>query len=169
MSILQSPVARVACLLWLAPALSGCGLVTGGTRQSVYTDASPAGARVESVPQSVGYATPTTLELERGKNYTLSFSAPGYAAKTVEVRRSIRPWVVVADILMGVVPVVIDAATGSWYRLTPASLSVSLDRAVPGDGPDHVRLSLTMEERPDQNRLRIDSTAPGVTVTVQRR
>jgi hypothetical protein len=111
--------------------------------------------------------TPTALQLERKSNYTLTFSAPGYLPQKVELRRSIRGGIVVLDVLLGVVPVVVDAATGAWYRLSPDALDVCLlkvDASVAG--PDRIDVSFALQPGRDATELRVHGT-PGHGVNVR--
>lgn len=116
---------RTVLVAVLTVSVSACGLVFGGTRQNIRLDASPT-ASIKTQPVTSDYTTPASISLERSKNYTVTFAATGYQPKTLEVQRSIRGGIVVLDIICGLVPVIIDAATGAWYKLTPEVSSVTL-------------------------------------------
>lgn len=153
----------LVCLLAGSPFLAGCGVIFGGTRQSIRATSSPEGAVIRTAPQTVEYKTPTTLNLERKQEYVLTFAAPGYSEQKVELQRSIRGGILVLDILSGVVGVVIDAATGGWYKLSPDVTNVSLTKlnaATPG--PDVITVGLNK----DGNALTVVSSEPSVVVNV---
>jgi hypothetical protein len=145
-------------------------LILSGTRQGVRATSYPHGATVTTSPETTQHSTPASLDLERGKNYILTFSAPGYYPRAVELRRRIRPVVVACDIIMGVVPVVVDAATGAWYRLSPDTARVRLQRADPsGTGPAELDVAIELTELPDRSTASVVSSVPGVTVGVTAR
>jgi hypothetical protein len=155
----------------LLPALSGCGLIFGGTTQVIRATSSPDGAMVTAAAGGQDYRTPASLSLERKNNYTFTFSAPGYNSQKFDVKRSIRGGVVVLDVLCGLVGVVIDAATGAWYRLSPEVVTVALtktDTKVPG--PDVIQLSIALKSGSEATEIRVNSTpSTEVNVHVQAR
>lgn len=68
------------------------------------------------------------------------------------------------DILFtGLLGVVVDAATGAWYKLAPESAVVSLTKVADGDGPDTIQVYVTRQG----DVLKLESSAPGVSVHVQ--
>lgn len=155
------------CVLAMSPWLAGCGVIFGGTRQALRATSSPDGTTVTTTPATVEFKTPTTLNLERKQGYVLTFALPGYTSQQVEVQRSIRSGILVLDILSGLVGVVVDAATGGWYKLSPESVSVTLtkiDASV--NGPDTITVALDTQSG-DDSRVGVASSAPGVMVDVR--
>lgn len=114
-------------------ALPGCGLIFGGTSETIEIVSSPNEAQVE-VTQSGGASgiqrtTPTDIELDRKHEYIVTFEKEGYESRTAEIDNGVRAGIVVLDILFGIVPVVVDAATGAWHGLSPDRLDVTLQRS----------------------------------------
>lgn len=156
---------RHLALLAATTLLSACGTVLHGSRQDVFVQSSVPGATVQSSPSSVSVAAPGTLSLERKNNYVLTFTAPGYAPATVNVTNSIGVGTVIADVLLtGLVGVVVDGLTGSWYGLNPETASATLVKQVGTVGPDeiHVRLG----HATSKGRVSVSADAPGVVVEV---
>jgi hypothetical protein len=55
----------------------------------------------------------------------------------------IRGGIVALDIILGLVPVVVDAATGGWWTLRPQDTSVTLTRTTTStDQPETIRVAL---------------------------
>lgn len=163
-------VVAAACLLLALPTLSGCGLVFGGSRQVVRLTSSPDGAKVVTNPVTADSTTPSSISLERKNNYTLTFSAPGYTSKNVELQKGIRGGIVVLDILFGLVPVIIDAATGGWYGLSPDLVSVTLTKtSADVVGPDQIQIEVSLKNSKYATEVRPKASSPGVTVSVQYR
>ena len=155
----------------LLPALSGCGLIFGGTNQVIRATSSPDGATVSTGTGGQDYRTPASLSLERKNNYTLTFSAPGYSSQKFDLRKSIRGGIVVLDILCGLVGVVVDAATGAWYKLSPEMVNVTLTKLdATAPGPDIIQLSIAVASGPEATELRVSSTPSAeVNIHVQAR
>ena len=154
-------VAFAGCLL------CSCGALLHGSRQNVMVETSPAGAKVETSPATGSFTTPATLDLERKNNYQLTFSSPGYSPATVSLHNSIGVGTVIADVLLtGLIGVVVDAATGSWYGLSPESVNATLTRTT-GMGPETIHIHVGATNRDGQVQLSAD--APGVQVQVTRK
>ena len=148
--------------------LPGCGLILGGgSRQNIQVQASPAGASVTTTPPTGDHTAPTTLNLERKTSYTLKFEKAGYTPATYELASHVRGGIVVADVLLtGLIGVIIDAATGAWSKLSPETATVSLTKIAMIDGPDTIRVGITVGHTRDANLVEVQSSEPGVVVEV---
>ena len=158
----------VVCLVAVLPFVSGCGLVFGGSRQSIRTTSSPDNATVSLTPATVEYKTPSTLSLERKQATVLTFSMDGYTSQKVELQRSMRVGIVIADVVLtGLIGVVIDAATGAWYRLSPETATVSLTKVADVSGPATITVTLMGDPQSNGRGVHVQSTVPGVRVQAQ--
>ena len=156
--------APIALTLTLALITVGCGAIFNGTRQTITAASSPAGAKVTADPAIGEFTTPASLSLERKNNYILRFELEGYRPATFNIDRRLQAGILVLDVLFtGLLGVVVDAATGAWYKLSPENAVVALTKLAAGDGPEKVYVYVTR----DGNTLRLESTAPGVRVRVQ--
>src|SRR5262245_49026873 len=108
--------------------LSGCGVILNGTRQDVMANSTPEAAKVTTAPGTGEFQTPIALKLERKRSYSIRFERDGYTPATVEIRNKLQPGILVLDIVFGLVPVIVDAATGAWYKLDPNSALVPMTR-----------------------------------------
>ena len=157
----------MSALVLATSLLTGCGAILHGNRQDILVDSSVPGATVQSSPTAAAIAAPGTLNLERKNNYVLTFTAPGYAPATVNVTNSIGVGTVIADVLLtGLVGVVVDGLTGSWYGLNPETATATLIKQTGMVGPDeiHIRLGHVTSH----GQLSVDADAPGVVVGVTR-
>ncbi len=156
----------VLCILSFAPFVSGCGVIFGGTRQVIQATSSPDAASVTTEPSTMEYKTPASISVERKSQAVLTFSAPGYTSRKVELQRSIRGGIVVLDVLFtGLLGVVIDAATGAWYKLSPEMVSVSLVKVASIPGPETIEIALRVNE--GTNVVQVESSVPGVAVRAE--
>lgn len=165
----RSPMLRFAARGALVAAtltlpLAGCGTIFGGTTETIHVGSSPMGATVTTRPETDTYTTPTSIELARKNSYTLHFSRDGYSEATYQVRNRLRGGILALDIITGIVPVVVDAATGGWYDLRPNDVEVSLEKKdAMVDGPERIRVSV---RRASDGGVEITSDAP-VTVGLE--
>src|SRR5207302_8490451 len=104
--------------------VGACGLIFGGTRQTIQANSSPPGTTVTTAPPTATLTTPAAVSLERKKDYTLTFTKAGYTPADVQVAHHVRGGTIVLDILFGLVPVIVDAATRAWYSLSPTMTSL---------------------------------------------
>ena len=146
---------------------TGCGAIFNGTSQTLTATSAPDQAMVKTEPGTGQFTTPAALSLERKNNYILTFTREGYQPATFPIRRSLQGGIVALDVLFtGLIGVVIDAATGAWYKLTPESAVVSLTR-LSADGPGPQTIDVAVMQKGDSLSLR--SSVPGVTIDVQTR
>lgn len=118
--------AFVTAFVFLAH-VSGCAAVFKGASEDVKVESSPSGAEVV-VNGSPKGTTPMTLSLESKETYDFTFKKKGYEERHVSIGHSIGAGWVVLDVLLGIIPVVVDAVTGAWYKLDRNSISVQLDK-----------------------------------------
>jgi hypothetical protein len=106
--------------------LSACGALFNGGPANVTVNSNPAGAEVWVDGTNRG-VTPATLQLSKGQSHTVTLRRAGYQEKTVVIDRKLSSTYLILDILGGLLPVVIDAATGSWYVLGTDEVNVDLE------------------------------------------
>jgi hypothetical protein len=153
----------VISILFLTSFL-GCGAVFHGTRQTIQANSAPNGAKIEIMPTGSRYTTPASINLERKLNYVLSFSKEGYKPATFEIQKSLSGGILVMDVLFtGLLGVIVDAATGAWYNLSPEVATVSLEKDGISEGPDKIEIHISLKE----DKLRIDSGDERVDVNVE--
>lgn len=105
---------------------SSCATLFKGSSEKVNFSSDPASAKVYVNGQLMG-STPFEVKLASNKSYTIEFRKDGYEPKTVLLNNSVGAGWVVLDILGGFIPVVIDAATGSWMQLETNHVSAALE------------------------------------------
>lgn len=105
---------------------SSCATLFKGSTDGVNFSSDPSGAKVYVNGELLG-TTPFPLELKSNKTYSIEFKKDGYETKTVLLNNSVGGGWVVLDILGGLLPVIIDAATGDWYSLNQEHVNAVLE------------------------------------------
>lgn len=105
----------------------GCAAVFKGASNNVDFGSEPEGAKVyvNGVPMGT---TPVNLKLESKKTYHIEFKKEGYETKTFTLTNHVGVGWIILDVIFGLVPVVVDAATGSWYVLDQDYVNAVLEK-----------------------------------------
>lgn len=114
-------------LLILAALLivAGCGTLFNSSTKNVAMSSEPTGAEVFIDGNRMG-TTPITLELDNQENHAVVFRKEGHQDVTCDIKTKVGAGYVILDILGGLVPVIIDAATGEWESLDKETCNVNL-------------------------------------------
>lgn len=109
-------------------ALLGCATILAGKGPvGIPTATTPAGADVFLDGNRLG-TTPVKVQVERKKSHTLVFKKSGYKDASCVLEKSTGAGWVILDVLTGLVPIVIDAATGDWSKVG-GNCTLVLDKA----------------------------------------
>lgn len=106
--------------------LLSCATIFKGSTDDVSFSSEPSGAKVYVNGNLLG-TTPVQLELKSKSSYTIEFKKEGYETKTVLLNNSVGAGWIILDILGGLIPVIIDAATGNWYELDQEHVNAVLE------------------------------------------
>jgi hypothetical protein len=106
---------------------SSCALIFKGTSEEVRFGSDPQRAEVWVNGAKMG-ETPVSLKLESKKTYTIEFKMEGFKTVTKSITNHVGAGWIVLDILAGLVPVIIDAATGAWYNLDQKNVDAVLEK-----------------------------------------
>ena len=104
--------------------LTGCAAIFAAKTVPVAMQTNPSSAEVWIEGNRMGL-TPITLSLSNKKSYVVTFKKEGQEA-TYQINSKVGTTWVILDMLAGFAPIVIDAATGSWYKLDPTIINVNL-------------------------------------------
>lgn len=107
---------RAAVIAFCAAILAGCGALFLPATKSILLTSEPQAAEVFVDGERRG-TTPTEITLDNHASHTVTFRKEGYKDISCELTASIHGGIVVLDVLGGLIPVIVDAATGSWKRI----------------------------------------------------
>ena len=104
-----------------------CAAVFKGTSDNVDFSSEPDGAKVY-VNGVLRGTTPVKLKLESKRTYNIEFKKEGYETRNFTLTNHVGVGWVILDVIFGIVPVVVDAATGSWYVLDQDYVKVEMEK-----------------------------------------
>ena len=117
---------RIFCVSFvLMVMLCGCASIFSGGPKDVNIGSKPDGATVIVNGQSMG-TTPVTLKLQPSKTYVITYRKEGFEDATATLNSHVRVGYVVLDVLVGVIGVAVDAATGDWKAFDQGQYFVEL-------------------------------------------
>jgi hypothetical protein len=111
-----------------AAAFLGCATIFSPGPDPVDFGSEPQGAEVIVNGKNMGM-TPVTLQLRPEKSYMITFRKDGYEDATITLATHVQAGWVVLDVLVGVLGVAVDAATGKWQTFDEAQQFVILKEA----------------------------------------
>jgi len=106
---------------------NSCAAIFKGTNDSVRFNSKPVDAEVFINGQYAGN-TPLKLSLKSNKTYFIEIKKDGYTSCRYQITNEIGAGWVILDIIGGLIPVAIDAVTGSWYYLEPDYLNCRMEK-----------------------------------------
>ena len=113
-----------AILVTLTLLLTSCATVFKGGTQTVPVNSEPPGAEI--IIDNVSYGTtPTSIRLDVDRSYAILLRSPTGEERTFQLRNEIGTLWIILDVVTGLVPIIVDAATGDWYELKPGEVFVS--------------------------------------------
>jgi uncharacterized protein YceK len=110
-----------AVLLW------GCATIMHGTSQRVGISSAPTGARV-SVDNVTFGNTPLFANLARGDDHIVTIELDGYQNAQFTLTKDVSGWVWGNIVFGGLIGLVVDAASGGLYDLSPEQLHAELKK-----------------------------------------
>ena len=119
--------ACISIVILMVYMFGGCATIVKGSHNTVDFSSTPSGAQVyvNGVPRG---ATPVNLKLESKRTYTIEFQKEGYETKTYTITNHIGVGYVIIDVIFALIPVIVDAATGSWYDLDQDMVNAILEK-----------------------------------------
>jgi hypothetical protein len=110
--------------------LSSCATLFKGTNEEVRFGSEPQKAEVWVNGAKMG-ETPISLKLESKKTYQIEFRMEGYKTATRTITNHVGAGWIILDVLAGLLPVIVDAATGAWYSLDQKNVDAVLEKQQP--------------------------------------
>jgi hypothetical protein len=106
-------------------AFSGCATIVNGTTEKIQLSSTPDSAQA-TIDGSQTVTTPTTVELSRGDEHTITFHKDGYQDDTEKLTSSTSGWIWGNLLVGGIVGAVADGETGAGKKLSSDALNIAL-------------------------------------------
>lgn len=133
--------------------LAGCGTIMQGTTQEIGISSTPSQAIVKVNGQQMG-TTPAVLDLKRKRTHFIQIKLDGYQLFETTLTRKTSGWVWGNLVFGGLPGLVIDAAAGGMYKLTPDQITADMRLAnsmVPGS--DMMMIAVVMKADADWEKI----------------
>ncbi|MBE0645538.1 MAG: PEGA domain-containing protein [Bacteroidetes bacterium] len=105
--------------------LGGCAAIFKGTSENMTLSSMPDGAQIYMNGQYIG-VTPMRIRLKSKGEYTFEYRKEGHQKQVVYLSNSVGAGWIILDVLFGLLPVIVDAATNAWYELDQNVVYASL-------------------------------------------
>ncbi|GGD50502.1 PEGA domain-containing protein [Muriicola marianensis] len=105
--------------------ISSCATLFGKKTHALAVSSDPRGAEVYVNGFKMG-VTPVELNLKADKSYTIEYRKEGYESVTRVVNTKVGAGWIILDVLGGLIPVIVDAATGNWNKLDQDAVNAAL-------------------------------------------
>ena len=107
--------------------LQSCATLLAPKKNTLAVTSNPSGADVIVNGYKMG-KTPVELSLAPNQNHTIEYRKDGYESVGKVVGTKTGALWVILDVLTGLVPVIVDAATGDWKQLETKQINVMLEK-----------------------------------------
>lgn len=108
--------------------LTSCATLFGPKNHTLAVSSQPPQAEIYVNGFKMG-TTPAEIALKADKSYTIEIRREGYESVTRIVNTKVGAGWVVLDVLGGLIPVIVDAATGSWNALDQDAINAALEES----------------------------------------
>ena len=114
------------CTVVLFGPLSSCATIVSGSKQRVVFTSSPTNAAlsINGVPYGT---TPASVNLRRKDSHAIRIEVDGYEPYETFIDRKFNAWMLGNIVFGGLIGIVVDAATGSMYKLDTKAVLANLD------------------------------------------
>jgi len=141
--------------------VSGCATIMHGNLQEINFLSSPEGAMVKVDGVDVG-KTPIAKELSRKSTHVVHIVMPGYETYEMKIEKKVSGWLFGNIIFGGIVGLIVDAATGSLYNLTPEQVAAEFEKADVAQLYKDDSLYVAVTLHPDSSWKKIGELTPNI-------
>jgi hypothetical protein len=107
--------------------IESCATIISGSKQEFLINSEPSSADIYINDMYVG-KTPMNFLLARKNAHTITIVLEGYHDYKLNLKKEFNGWFLGNLIFGGIIGIVVDAATGSMYKLSPAQVNPYLTR-----------------------------------------
>lgn len=119
------PTLRALAVLGATFSATACATIMHGSNQKIQFNSTPSQAQVMIDGNNVG-VTPMVTTLKRGDSHTVRITAPGFQPYEMKLEKKVSGWIAGNLVFGGIPGVIVDAVTGSMYKLSPSEVNATL-------------------------------------------
>lgn len=127
--------------------LASCATIIHGTRQDVSFSSTPSGAKVLINGMDKG-STPVIVNLERKNTYVVKIHLDGYTPYETNIIKKVDGWIAGNIIFGGLIGLVVDAASGGMYKLSPEQIASELRNSTVSVKDNMIYIGVVMQPDP---------------------
>ena len=157
---------KTAAVMVVCTILSSCASIIHGSTQTVDITSQPVGASITIDGKDYGQ-TPKTIELRRKgrlkgeldtkKFYAVKLELNGYEPYEIKIKRELDAWFFGNLLFGGVIGMIVDAADGAMYKLTPDQLIAQMGKQIASNetlkNSDGIYIAVIMHADPSWERV----------------
>jgi predicted small secreted protein len=115
----------ISIILLSSLIFTNCATIIHGSKQDVSFASNPSKAvvTIDNVEKGV---TPVTLRLTRKDHHTIQINLDGYMPYETKLTRKVDGWLAGNIVFGGLIGLIVDAASGGMYKLTPDQIQAEL-------------------------------------------
>jgi hypothetical protein len=132
--------------------LAACATIMHGSRQEVGISSSPTGARVMVDNRQLG-VTPVVAKLSRKNNHIVRIEMDGFQPYETTLTKKVSGWVWGNLVFGGIIGLVVDAATGGLYNLTPEQVQASMTKTAWLPQKGDVYIAVVLQADPNWQKI----------------
>jgi hypothetical protein len=141
---------KVITLFVLTCFFTKCATIIHGSKQNVVILSEPKKASIEIDGINMGL-TPYVARITRRDKHLVKVQIDGYIPYEITLKRKLDGWIFGNIIFGGIIGIVVDAATGSMYRLSPKDVAAELKSTSASFNKTKDGLYLAVALRPNTN------------------
>lgn len=145
-------------VLAIALLFAGCASIIHGPMQAVSFTSQPPGAKISIDGIDYGMTPKATFlkrngrlrgEAQGKKSYDVKIELEGFYPYKLMITREMDGWFIGNILLGGIIGIVIDAASGSMYKLTPNQINATFEASITHNMLNDDQLYITVAMTPD--------------------
>lgn len=105
--------------------MSSCATIISGAKQNFNITSTPTEAKIFINDEEVG-TTPFKTKLKRKQNHMVRLELDGFQPHEIELKRKFNGWIIGNAAIGGLIGVIVDLSTDSYYLLSPKEINVEL-------------------------------------------
>jgi hypothetical protein len=145
-------LSKIAIVILFFSIVTSCASIISTSKQTININTNPSGANVSINGENVGIS-PLFYSFSRKNDYTVKIDLAGYQPYELRLTRSLNPWVFGNIIFGGLIGIVIDAATGAIYKLSPDQINTNLSPASVSSIKEGVYITVQLNSDPNWTKI----------------